>query len=208
MPRRGRLSMALALGATLLAGGCEESREATGGAGGKLDFTGVFEVDGFTVVRRSEERRPIAGTVIIAHREGPVAHVATFSLETELSGPDGSIEAEVFGSAEAERSADELHGTAETQLLLASVPGIDASFPFIPGRLGPKIVSSFQMTPDPEEAGSFRIEIENEAAEGQAYQRTRTTLRARRTAASPEAFRELAAETEKRAAEAAEAEAP
>ncbi|HSD30081.1 MAG TPA: hypothetical protein VLL75_22465 [Vicinamibacteria bacterium] len=148
-------------------------------------YAGRYQVSGYTTVRRSGHKRRIQGTVIIARSaaEAEAPYTATFDLETEFETPDGPIQADVIGSARAAYEEDGLAGTAETRILMASIPGLDPSFPWIPGRLGPRVVSKFRMEPAPEEDG-FRIEIETEAAPGESYEPTRTTLRARREAAS------------------------
>jgi hypothetical protein len=148
-------------------------------------YAGLYHVSGYTTVRRSGHQRRIQGTVIIARSSADAAepYTATFDLETEFETPDGPIQADVIGSASATAEADALAGTAETRILMASIPGLDPSFPWIPGRLGPRVVSKFRMERSPSEGG-FRIEIETEAAPGQSYDPTRTTLRASREAAS------------------------
>ena len=149
-------------------------------------YSGLYQVSGYTTVRRSGQQRRIRGTVIIARSAEGAAdpYTATFDLETEFETPDGPIQADVIGSARAAAAQQALAGNAETRILMASIPGLDPSFPWIPGRLGPRVVSKFKMEKAPSEGG-FRIEIETEAAPGQSYDPTRTTLRARRSAASP-----------------------
>ena len=53
---------------------------------------------------------------------------------------------------------------------------MDPAFPWIPGRLGPRVVSRFAMSRD--DAGDYRIEIETRAAPGEDYGFTRTRLHA------------------------------
>ena len=148
-------------------------------------YAGLYQVTGYTTVRRSGQQRRIRGTVIIARSAAGAAdpYTATFDLETEFETPDGPIQADVIGSARAAAEKQTLAGTAETRILMASIPGLDPSFPWIPGRLGPRVVSKFKMAQAPSEGG-FRIEIETEAAPGESYDPTRTTLRARRSAES------------------------
>jgi hypothetical protein len=148
-------------------------------------FAGLYRVSGYTTVRRSGQQRRIRGTVIIARsaENAPDPYTATFDLETEFPTPAGPVRADVIGSARAVAAQQALAGTAETRILMASIPGLDPSFPWIPGRLGPRVVSKFKMEPAPTEGG-FRIEIETEGAPGEQYDPTRTTLRARRSASS------------------------
>jgi len=154
--------------------------------GGGPDYSGLYEVSGYTTVRRSGLQRRIAGTLIVAPAPpgASAPYTATFDLETEFATPDGPIQADVIGSARAQAGSAELAGTAETRILMASIPGLDPTFPWIPGRLGPRVLSSFRMAPG-EPDGTYRIEIESEAAPGESYEPTRTALLATRTASGP-----------------------
>jgi hypothetical protein len=181
-----RLHLALALSLAVACGAPEERKAPPPTAPSEPDLSGLFEVSGYTTVRRSGDRRRIAGTVIIARAEEGASDpwTATFDLDTEFSTPGGPVHADVIGSASARRAGRGLAGRAETRILMASVPGLDPAFPWIPGRLGPRIVSSFEM--EPEASGAhYRIEIESEAAPGERYEATRTTLRAQRAALGP-----------------------
>jgi hypothetical protein len=180
---RARLAFAVALA---LACGAEQRPAAAPPPGGTPDFAGLYEVSGFTTVSRNGLRRRISGTVIVAHATagGAEPYTATFDLETEFATPDGPIQADVIGSARAKAEAAQLAGSAETRILMASIPGLDPTFPWIPGRLGPRVLSKFTMAPA-EAEGAFEIEIESEAAPGESYEPTRTALRARRAASGP-----------------------
>ncbi len=153
---------------------------------GSAAWDGLFEVSGYTTVRRSGQQRRIEGRVIIARSGAGVAdpYTATFDLETEFATPEGPIQADVIGSARARPEPKGLTGTAETRILMASIPGLDPTFPWIPGRLGPRVVSKFTMQPG-DGAGRFEIEIESEPAPGESYEPTRTSLKANRAAAAP-----------------------
>ena len=102
---------------------------------------GLYEVTGYTTVRRSGQQRRIRGTVIIARSAAGAAdpYTATFDLETEFADarrPDpGRRDRERPRRCARRRT---LAGTAETRILMASIPGLDPSFPWIPGRLGPR----------------------------------------------------------------------
>lgn len=171
----------------LLAVGCDApAAPAPPAPGGGPDYAGLYEVSGYTTVRRSGQQRRITGTVIVARapQGAPAPYTATFDLETEFATPEGPIQADVIGSARAKPDAAELAGEAETRILMASIPGLDPTFPWIPGRLGPRVLSRFTMAAG-ERAGAFRVEIESEAAPGESYEATRTALRATRAAAGP-----------------------
>ncbi len=74
-----------------------------------------------------------------------------------------------------------LSGTAETQLIVALVPGVDAGFGMLPRVATSRIVNSStaEIAPD----GSVRIEIESNPAPGEEYSPSRTTLRGKRISA-------------------------
>jgi hypothetical protein len=89
----------------------------------------------------------------------------------------------VIGSARAREEATELAGTAETRILMASIPGWTRRFPDS-GSACPRVLSKFTMARG-DTQGAFRVEIESEAAPGESYEATRTALRATRAAAGP-----------------------
>jgi hypothetical protein len=67
-----------------------------------------------------------------------------------------------------------LIGTADTNLLVASVPGVDVGFAYVPREVGPRIVSRSRAEFAAD--GTLQVEIENEPAEGEDYEPTRTSL--------------------------------
>jgi hypothetical protein len=181
-----RLHLALALSLAVACGAQEERKTAPPSAPAEPDLSGLFEVSGYTTVRQSGDRRRITGTVIIARSPEGASDpwTATFDLDTEFPTPGGPVHADVIGAASARTAGRGLAGKAETRILMASVPGLDPAFPWIPGRLGPRIVSSFEMEPEPS-GTRYRIEIESQAAPGERYEATRTSLRAQRAAVGP-----------------------
>ena len=66
--------------------------------------------------------------------------------------------------------------------MVASVPGVDPGFAFIPRSVSTRIVSSTVATIAAD--GSVSIEIENRPGPGEDYSPTRTTLRGRRVSAA------------------------
>ena len=183
MRSRSALGLTLALAVGALAA-CDPG-DGLGARGGSPaaaspapGFAGLYAVSGVTTDPQSGGTRRIAGTVIVAG--GAEAHDATFSLSTEIATPDGPIQADLIGTGEGRVEDGVLTGRAETQMFLAAVPGVDPGFPWIPGRLGPRVVSRFAMSRDA--AGDHRIEIETRAAPGEDYGFTRTRLRAVRSA--------------------------
>ena len=73
-----------------------------------------------------------------------------------------------------------LSGQSETQLIFGIVPGEAGNFPMAPRIYGPRVVSKSSGTIDAE--GNLEFTSENEAAAGEAYPATRTTLKGSRIA--------------------------
>ncbi len=145
-------------------------------------FEGMYDVRGLTTDEATGATRPLAGTVIVAGAGDGSA--ATFSLDTEIETAQGPVQAELIGSGEGRVRGGGLMGRAETRMFLAAIPGLDPKFPWIPGRLGPRVLSDFRMEPD---GTAFLIEIATRAAPGEDYAGTRTTLRAVRSPVALEA---------------------
>jgi len=137
-----------------------------------LPIAGMYEVTGVTVARESGHRREIAGTVILAS-DGET-YTATFNLNTTYPGADQALPAEVIGMGEGTVDGRTLRGRAETQLVMATVPGIDPGFAFVPRMISTRVASSTTATVSPD--GYVSIEIENEPAGDSDYTPTRTTL--------------------------------
>ncbi len=139
-------------------------------------LSGMYRVEGTTTVKGTGIEREIKGTVILA-QEGN-RYTATFSLATTFPTEEGPIQADVIGKGEGRVEGTSLQGTAETQIVMASVPGIDSGFAFVPRYVGPRIVSTAKG--HREKDGTLLIEIESNPAEGEDYLPTRTTLRGTR----------------------------
>lgn len=138
-------------------------------------ISGVYAIEGETVEVESGQERAIMGRLVLA-QEGR-RYRSTFDLETRYPTRDGPVRADVIGNGEGSIDDEGLHGQAETQLVMASVPGVDTSFAFVPRTLGPRIVST---TVGRFQEGILVIEIESQGLPGEEYPRTRTTLRGRR----------------------------
>jgi hypothetical protein len=136
-------------------------------------IAGRYEVAGTTIDVRSGQEREISGTVILA--DDGEHYTATFHLNTVLEGATGVLPAEVIGRGAGQIDGRELRGTAETQLVISTVPGIDPAFAFIPRTTSTRIVSNSVTNIGND--GSVVIEIENQPAPGEEYSPTRTTLR-------------------------------
>lgn len=182
---RARSHLASALASLALAA-CDPQGGAAPGAVGSpppktpdLRFAGTYDVRGLTTDPDTGETRRIAGTVVLAGAGD--GYDATFSLATQIETPDGPVQADLIGTGEGKVAAEALEGTADTRMFLAAIPGLDPKFPWIPGRLGPRVHSDFRMRP---EGPAFRIEIASRPAPGAAYAPTTTVLRAVRSTAT------------------------
>jgi hypothetical protein len=145
-------------------------------------IAGRYEVRGSTVAIASGFERHISGTVILA-TEGN-SYTATFDLETTYPDPAAAepIIAEVIGKGEGTIEGRTLRGTAQTQIVAATVPNVDPGFAFIPRSVSTRVISTSVTTISAD--GNVDIEIENRPAPGEEYQPTRTTLTGRRVEAA------------------------
>jgi hypothetical protein len=167
------------LGLVLFLPGCGAETD-VGEEAAALPIGGMYEVTGLTVATESGRKREIAGTLILA--EDGDSYTATFNLNTTYPGADQALPAEVIGKGEGKIHGRTLKGTAETQLVMATVPGIDPGFAYIPRMVSTRIASTTTATITPD--GTVSIEIENEPAPGADYSPTRTTLRGARVSAA------------------------
>jgi hypothetical protein len=178
-----RGSFAAAAFASLVACGGTEPQVATEvETGEETPIPGMYRVSGSTVDKATGEKREIGGTVILAV-EGD-AYTATFHLTTAFPGSGAEpVEAEVIGKGDGMVEGRTLTGTAHTQLVVATVPGVDPNFAFIPRRVSTRLVSDTVTTIARD--GSVTIQTDSRGEEGEDYSPTRTTLRGTRIAAAP-----------------------
>ncbi|MGH0029450.1 MAG: hypothetical protein ACQGVC_06650 [Myxococcota bacterium] len=143
-----------------------------------LPLTGTYQVSGTTVDKATGAERGVSG-VIVVKAEGD-RYTSTFSLNTTLHGAGEPQKAELIGQGEGAIEGRTLVGTAETQLIVALVPGVDAGFGMLPrvatARILNRSYASF------EDDGKVVIQIQSEPAPGEEYSPTKTTLRGRRVA--------------------------
>ena len=137
-----------------------------------LTLAGTYQIEGVTVDVRTGAEREISGTIVLAQEAHD--YTTTFSLKTTYPSADGTADADVIGSGKGTIDGNKLRGTAETQLVMATVPGVDTQFAFIPRIVGPRIVST--TVGHVADDGTLVIEIENRPAEGETYPPTRTTM--------------------------------
>jgi hypothetical protein len=142
-------------------------------------LSGLYEVSGFTVDKATGVQRALAGTVIV-DVDG-AAYTTTFGLATNLDVGGAVQKAELIGKGSGRVDDRKLEGTAETQLIVALVPGVDPGFGLLPRHATAQIVNRSTAVIEPD--GSVRIEIDSEAAPGTTYAPTHTKLRGKRVAA-------------------------
>ena len=139
-------------------------------------ISGMYSVEGVTTETATGHQRKLSGTIILA--EDGAHYTATFSLTTSFPGGEQALPAEVIGQGEGSVEGRTLKGTNHTQLVMATVPGVDPGFAFIPRRVSTRIVSTSvtRVAPD----GSVEIELANAPEEGEDYAPTRTVLTGKR----------------------------
>ncbi len=172
--------MLLAWAVFSLACGGGESVEAEAPAAEATPISGRYEVKGVTIALESGYRRDIAGTVILAEEGG--TYTAAYQLQTTYPGAEEALPAELIGTGRGTVEGRTLRGTAQTQLAMATVPGVDPGFAFVPRMVSTRIVSTSVTTIATD--GTVTIEIESQSAGGEDYAPTRTTLRGTRISAA------------------------
>ena len=173
-PRLPAAAIGIACLLGLLAFACSDDTASVSAAPaqGKV-VAGTYEVSGETESLVRDERRRVAGTVILAV-EGD-HYTTTFDLKTTFPGRDEELTADVIGSGDGRVEGGTLTGTAEMQLIVSTVPGVDTRFAFIPRIVGARVQSASVATFDAD--GRIHVEIDNTAAVGEDnYQATRTIL--------------------------------
>jgi hypothetical protein len=139
-------------------------------------FAGTYDVKGVTVDQKSGDTRVIEGHVVLTRKNG--VYAAAAELETQFPTHGGPMRTDVIGTGEGRLDGNVLKGTAHTQLVIQTVPGVDTNFAFIPREVGPRLESSW--TARLESDGTLVVELANRGGEGEVYSPTRTTLKGRR----------------------------
>jgi hypothetical protein len=164
---------------SLACGEAEEKQVAAAPPVAPEPLSGLYEVSGTTVDKATGAERKVSGTLIV-DVEGET-YTTTFDLATNIVIQGDSRRAELIGKGEGKVADRTLDGTAQTQLIVALVPGVDASFGMLPRHVTARILNSSHAVISPE--GAVRIEIDSEAAPGSDYVPTHTQLRGKRIAA-------------------------
>lgn len=160
----------LALGLALF-----ESRDAAAESAAD-PFSGTYDVRGMTTDVASGDQRRIEGHIVIAKKGKGWS--ASSDLSTEYPTEGGAIHTDVIGDGVGLLTAGVLEGSAHTQLVIGTVPGVDTGFAFVPRQVGPRIVSKWKAQLEAD--GTLVVELANEPEKGETYRSTRTTLRGKR----------------------------
>jgi len=139
-------------------------------------WSGTYDVTGLTVDQKSGDTRRIEGHVVLT-RKGD-GWTAAAQLKTDYPTVGGPIHTDVIGNGDGTLQGGRLAGTAHTQLVIQTVPGVDTDFAYIPRVVGPRLVSDW--TARLERDGALVVELANRGEEGEDYVPTRTTLKGRR----------------------------
>jgi hypothetical protein len=141
-------------------------------AGAADPFSGSYRVKGLTTDETRGDSRRIEGIIVLTAQGETYSTKAEF--ETKYPSAGGPVDAQVIGTGVGERSGAELAGTAETQLVMSTVPGIDTGFAWVPRDVGPRLVSTWKA--HFRRDGTLVVHIENEGAQGEEYFPTTTVL--------------------------------
>lgn len=178
MPSRLHLSLAPGALALVIACGSGDrpNAEKTAEPRPAAPLSGSYRVSGTTVDRTTGAERSVSGTLIVIAEDD--SYTSTFDLSTTLHLSGTPQRAELVGRGEGRVDGRHLTGTAETQLIVALVPGVDAGFGLLPRMATTRILNRSDATVADD--GSVTIEIESSPAPGEDYAPTRTRLRGRR----------------------------
>jgi hypothetical protein len=179
-----RLPLTTLCAVLLVFAACERSPQPTADESAVAEaapISGRYEVEGTTLDTETGRKREISGIVNLFD-EGDT-YSANFHLTTVVVGADGVLPADVIGQGSGTIDGRTLTGSAETQLVISTVPGVDPAFAYIPRTTTTRLVSKSVTTVAPD--GSLLISIENTGAVGEIYTPTRTILRGTRTEAAP-----------------------
>lgn len=180
--RSRRPAWLLLVGALLLPPAAAAQDEAVA-PGADDPWSGTYDVTGLTVDQKTGDTRRIGGHVVLTRKGDEWA--ASAELATEYPSHGGPVHTDVIGQGEGVAKGDALAGTAHTQLVIQTVPGVDTAFAYIPRVVGPRLVS--QWTARKEADGTLIVELSSTGEEGEDYTPTKTTLRGKRVPMPSEA---------------------
>ncbi|MDP6979559.1 MAG: hypothetical protein QF570_13315 [Myxococcota bacterium] len=167
----------LCCGFVVSCSGDDAPKEASDEAALPVEITGRYKMSGVTTTPGSDQKRKIRGTIILEQKGDK--YTASYEFKTSFPGEGQPVDADVIGVGDGDIQGRKLIGTAKTQIVVSSVPGVDTGFAFAPRRVSARIVSN--STAEYQADGTFEVEIESRADEGETdYQATRTRMRGKR----------------------------
>jgi hypothetical protein len=136
------------------------------------NISGRYDLSGVTSTPGTDQSRRIGGSMVI--RQMGDAYTASYEFETLFPGENKPVEAHIIGVGEGQLDGLKMLGTARTQIVVSTVPGVDPAFAFIPRGVTTRIVSESVGLVSPD--GSISVDIISRAAEGETYTSTRTRM--------------------------------
>jgi hypothetical protein len=117
---------------------------------------GRYSVQGSITVKDTGEKRAIGGTLILDQR-GPEFRT-TYQLRTRVRTENGLVRADVIGRGDGRIDGNRIEGTAESQLITATIGGAHGATPYLPRRIGP--ILKQQANGSVDEHGVIKLELE------------------------------------------------
>ena len=149
-----------------------------------LDVSGIYEVQGETVVAGSPDHFVYSGKLVLRQTGADIKTVTEVAMR-RTAGNSGPASAALIGSGEAKLDGRKITGTSELQTLVSEVSELDVAMPFAPRYAGPVINAVAQGVV--REDGTIDFEIKSTLT-GENFtlpEGRKTTLRAKRVARSP-----------------------
>lgn len=181
-----RSALPTLLAAPLLALGAWLAEPGPARAEAEDPYSGTYDMRGMTTDLASGDQRRIEGHVVLAKKGKGWS--ASSELATEYPTEGGPVHTEVIGSGAGVAAGGGLEGTAHTQLVIGTVPGLHSGFQFVPRQVGPRIVSKWKA--HLEKDGTLVVELSNQPEPGETYSPTKTTLRGKRVQMPAEAAKD------------------
>ena len=149
-----------------------------------LDVSGIYEVQGETVVAGSPDHFVYTGKLVLRQTGTEIRTITEVAMR-RTAGESGPASAALIGSGEARLDGRNISGSSELQTLVSQVPELDVAAPYTPRLAGPVInaVARGVVRDD----GTIDFEIKSTLT-GEGFtlpEGRKTTLHAKRVARSP-----------------------
>jgi len=176
MPRTSLLPLALATALTAVAppSPAEEA----------LDVSGIYEVEGETVVAGAPDHFVYSGKLVLKQTGNQIRTTTEVAMR-RTAGESGPASAALIGSGDATLDGRKIRGSSELQTLVSQVAELDVAAPYAPRYAGPVVnaVAEGLVRDD----GSIEFEIRSTLT-GEGFtlpEGRKTVLHAKRVARSP-----------------------